>query len=88
MVKRAHHLLYSNTDFLLVMVLLSYHSFLVHCPWLAIGLLLKSFSVKAKVIEGGFSLSLGDNIVILSMVKQSNPLLSNRLWACYRTVCS
>jgi hypothetical protein len=41
---------------------------------LAIGLLLESFSVKVKVLEGGFSLWLGDNISILSMVKRAHPL--------------
>jgi hypothetical protein len=38
-------------------------------PWLAIGFLLESFFVKVKVLKGGFGLWLGDNIVILSMVK-------------------
>jgi hypothetical protein len=41
---------------------------------LAIGLLPESFSIKVKVLWGGFGLWLGDNIVILSMVKQAHPL--------------
>jgi hypothetical protein len=41
----------------------------MHLSWLAIGFLLESFSVKVKVFGGGFGLWLGDNIVILSMVK-------------------
>jgi hypothetical protein len=53
----------------------------MHYPWLAIGFLLESFSVKVKVLGGGFGLWLGDNIAILSMVKRAHPLLSNRLWA-------
>jgi hypothetical protein len=31
------------------------------------------------VLRGGFSLWLGDNIAILSMVKRSHPLLSNKV---------
>jgi hypothetical protein len=49
----------------------------MHWSWLAIGFLPKSFSIKVKVLGGGFILRLGDNIVILSMVKRSHPLLSN-----------
>jgi hypothetical protein len=37
-------------------------------------LLLKSFSVKVKVLGGGFGLWLGDNIAILSMVKRAHVL--------------
>jgi hypothetical protein len=44
---------------------------------LAIGLLSESFFVKVKVLGGGFGLWLGDNIVILYMVKRAHPLLSN-----------
>jgi hypothetical protein len=49
----------------------------MHFPWLAIGSLLESFSVKVKVLRGDFSLWLGDNIAILSMVKRAHPLYSN-----------
>jgi hypothetical protein len=65
------------------MVGLSDQSWLHLCishGWL-LGFLLKSFFVKVKVLEGGFGLWLGDNIVILPMVKREHPLLSNRLWA-------
>ena len=34
----------------------------------------KLFSVKVKVLGGGFSLWLGDNIVVLSMVKRAHLL--------------
>jgi hypothetical protein len=37
-------------------------------------LLPESFSVKVKVLGGGFSVWLGDNIVILSMVKRAHLL--------------
>jgi hypothetical protein len=37
--------------------------------------------LKIKVLGGGFGLWLGDNIAILSMVKQAHLLFSNRLWA-------
>jgi hypothetical protein len=37
-------------------------------------------SIKVKVLGGGFDLWLGDNISILSMVKQAH-LFFNRLWA-------
>jgi hypothetical protein len=46
---------------------------------LAIGLLPESFSVKVKVLKGGFGLWLGDSSIILSMVKRAHPLLSN-IW--------
>jgi hypothetical protein len=45
---------------------------------LAIGFLPESFFVKVKVLRGGFTLWLGDNIDILFMVKQAHPLLSNK----------
>jgi hypothetical protein len=60
-----------GSNFLLVMVGLSYQSWLYLCishGWL-LGFLLESFVVKVKVLGGGFGLWLGDNIVILSMVK-------------------
>ena len=41
---------------------------------------MESFSIKVKVLGGGFGLWLGDNIAILSMVKQAHLLFSNRLW--------
>jgi hypothetical protein len=41
-------------------------------------LLPESFSVKVKVLGGGFGLWLGDNIVILSMVKRAHLLFSSR----------
>jgi hypothetical protein len=41
----------------------------MHLPWLSIGLLPESFSLKVKVLGGGIGLWLGDNIAILSMVK-------------------
>jgi hypothetical protein len=50
----------------------------MHYPWLTIGLLPESFSFKIKVLGGVFGLWLGDNIVILSMVKRAHPLFSNR----------
>jgi hypothetical protein len=37
-------------------------------------LLPESFSVKVKVLGGGFSLWLGDNIAIFSMVKRAHPI--------------
>jgi hypothetical protein len=37
-------------------------------------LLPESFSVKVKVLGGGFGLWLGDNIAILSMVKRAHLL--------------
>jgi hypothetical protein len=48
---------------------LSFLVIFMHFPWLVIGSLPESFSVKVKVLRGGFGLWLGDNIAILSMVK-------------------
>jgi hypothetical protein len=44
-------------------------------------LLPESFFIKVKVLGGGFSLWLGDNIAILSMVKREHLLFLIRLGA-------
>jgi hypothetical protein len=41
---------------------------------------LELFSVKVKVLEGGFGLWLGDNIAILFMVKQAHLLFLTKYW--------
>jgi hypothetical protein len=47
--------------------------------WLLV-LLPESFSVKVKVLGGGFGLWLGDNIAILSMVKRAHLLFLTTAW--------
>jgi hypothetical protein len=69
-------------DFLLLIVGISDQSWLSLCishGWLLV--FFWKFSIKVKVLKGGVGLWLGDNIVILFMVKRAHPLLSNRLWA-------